>query len=118
MSFGYKGSVKLGYDTVSRINIATPLNLLQEKVLVYFTEHHTVSKLRHTPKSHTEIELVTDSITEILCVWTLTGENEKISCLSSEHDYLFQLVKDSSIFLCGEHFHERHIFIKDKEVGR
>ena len=33
MSFGYKGSVKLGYDTVSRINIATPLNLLQEKVL-------------------------------------------------------------------------------------
>ena len=33
MSFGYKGSVKLGYDTVSRINIATPFNLLQEKVL-------------------------------------------------------------------------------------
>ena len=33
MSFGYKGSVKLRYDTVSRINIATPFNLLQEKVL-------------------------------------------------------------------------------------
>ena len=117
MSFGYKGSVKLGYDTVSRINIATPFNLLQEKVLVYFTEHHTVTKFRHTPQCHTEIELVTDSITEILCVWSLTGENQKISCLSSKHDYLFELIQHSDIFLCCQHFHERHVFIKDKEVG-
>ena len=89
MSFGYKGSVKLGYDTVSRINIATPFNLLQEKVLVYFTEHHTVPKLRHTPKSHTEIELVTDSVPQILCVWTLAGENQEETSLPPEHDDLF-----------------------------
>ena len=57
-----------------------------------------------------------EKLQEILCVWSLTGENQKISCLSSEHDYLFQLVKNSNIFLCGEHFHERHIFIKDKKM--
>ena len=51
-------------------------------LLCGFPEHHPIAHFRHPPQSYTEIELVTDSITEILCVWSLTGENQKISCLS------------------------------------
>ena len=41
-----------------------------------------------------------------------------LSAFGCTHPLYGNAGADSSIFLCGEHFHERHIFIKNKEVGR
>ena len=35
---------------------------------------------------HTEIEIISDTISEIFCVWTLASHNQKVSSLSAEHN--------------------------------
>ena len=91
MPFRNKGRVKFRYDARSCIDIATSFYLFQEKVLVNLTEHHRITQLRHTPQCYTEIELVTDSVTEIFCVWTLAGENQEEASLPPKQTTALQM---------------------------
>ena len=89
MSFWHKGRVKFRDNAGSHIHIATPFYLLEEEVLCGFPEHHPIAHFRHPPQSYTEIELVTDSVPQILCVWTLAGENQEEASLPPKHNDLF-----------------------------
>ena len=87
IAFGYKGSVKFRYDACSHITISTPFDSLLEKLFFYITsKEHTVTEFTHATKSHTEVEIISDTVPKILCVWTLASYNQKISSLSAEHD--------------------------------
>ena len=37
-----------------------------------------VAKLADTSQAHTEVEVISDTVAEILCVGTLAGDNEEI----------------------------------------
>ncbi len=64
-----------------------PLILLLEKLFFHITsKEHTVAEFTHTTKPHTEVEVISDTVPEILCVWTLASHNQKVSSLSAKHD--------------------------------
>ena len=87
MPLWYKGSVKLRYDARTHVTIATPFDTLLEELFLYVaSKEHTVAYLTDTPQAHTEIEVISDTIAEILCVRTLAGDNEEIARLSAKHD--------------------------------
>ena len=87
MPLWYKGSVKLRYDARTHITIATPLDTLLEELLLYVaSKEHTVAKFADTSQAHTEVEVISDTVAEILCVGTLAGDNEEIARLSAKHD--------------------------------
>ena len=87
MSLWYKGSVKLRYDARTYVTIATSFDTLLEELLLYVaSKEHTVTKLADTSQAHTEVEVISDTVAEILCVWTLAGNDKEISCLSPQHD--------------------------------
>ena len=87
MPLWYKGSVKLWYDARTYVTIATPFDTLLEKLLLYVaSKEHTVAKFADTSQAHTEVEVISDTVAEILCVGTLAGDNEEIARLSAEHD--------------------------------
>ena len=82
-----KGSVKLRYDVLTHITIATPFDTLLEKLLLYVaSKEHTVAKLADTSQAHTEVEVISDTVAEILYVGTLAGDNEEVARLSAKHD--------------------------------
>lgn len=67
--------------------IATSFNTLLEKLLLRIaSKHHAVAKLTHASQGNTEVEVISDTITKILCVWTLASQDKKIFCLPSQHD--------------------------------
>jgi len=87
MSFWYKGSVKFTYDACSYITITTSFDTLLEKLFLHIrTEQHTIPKLADTSQTDTEVEIIPYPVAEILSVWSLAGNDKKISCLSSQHD--------------------------------
>ena len=87
MPLWYKGSVKFRYDARSHITIATPFDTFLEELLLYVaSKEHTVTKLADTSQAYTEVEVISDTVAEILCVGTLAGDNEEIACLSAKHD--------------------------------
>ena len=64
-----------------------PFDSLLEKLFFYITsKEHTVTEFTHATKSHTEVEIISDTVPKILCVWTLASYNQKLSSLSAEHD--------------------------------
>ena len=82
-----KGSVKLRYDARTYVTITTSFDTLLEELLLYVaSKEHTVAKLADTSQAHTEVEIISDTVTEILCVGTLAGDNEEIARLSAKHD--------------------------------
>ena len=82
-----KGSVKLRYDARTHVTITTSLDTLLEELFLYVaSKEHTVAKLTDTPQAHTEVEVISDTVAEILCVGTLAGDNEEIARLSAKHD--------------------------------
>ena len=87
MPLWYKGSVKLRYDARTHITIATSFDTLLEELFLYVaSKEHTVAKFADTSQAHTEVEVISDTVAEILCVGTLAGDNEEIACLSAKHD--------------------------------
>ena len=81
IAFGYKGSIKFRYDTCSHITVSTPFDLLLEKLLFHITsKEHTIAKFTQPTKSHTEIEIISDTISEIFCVWTLASQSVQPVC--------------------------------------
>lgn len=87
MPLWYKGSVKLRYDARTHITIATSLDTLLEELLLYVaSKEHTVAKFADTSQAHTEVEVISDTVAEILCVGTLAGDNQEIARLSAKHD--------------------------------
>ena len=87
MPLWYKGSVKLRYDARTHVTIATPFDTLLEELFLYVaSKEHTVAKLADTSQAHTEVEVISDTVAEILCVGTLAGDNEEIARLSAKHD--------------------------------
>lgn len=87
MPLWYKGSVKLRYDARTHVTIATSLDTLLEELFLYVaSKEHTVAKFADTSQAHTEVEVISDTVTKILCVWTLTGEDKEVASLSSQHD--------------------------------
>ena len=61
---------------------------LRSYKLISRNEDTPVDVYKRQPQSHTEIELVTDSIPQILCVWTLAGENQEEASLPPKHNDL------------------------------
>ena len=87
MPLWYKGSVKLRYDARTHVTIATSFDTLLEELFLYVaSKEHTVAKLTDTSQAHTEVEVISDTVAEILCVGTLAGDNEEIARLSAKHD--------------------------------
>ena len=63
MSLWNKGSVKLRYDACSHVTIATSLDTLLEKLLLYVaSKEHTVAKLTDTSQAYTEVEVISDTV--------------------------------------------------------
>ena len=82
-----KGSVKLRYDARTYVTITTSFDTLLEELLLYVaSKEHTVAKLADTSQAHTEVEVISDTVAEILCVGTLAGDNQEIARLSAKHD--------------------------------
>ena len=87
MPLWYKRCVKLRYDACSHITVATPFDTLLEKLFLHITsKEHTIAKLADTSQAHTEIEVVPYPVREILCVWSLAGNDKEIARLSAKHD--------------------------------
>ena len=83
----YKRQIKFRYDTCSHITVSTPLDSRLEKLFFHITsKEHTVAEFTHATKPHTEVEVISDTVPEILCVWTLASYNQKVSSLSAKHD--------------------------------
>ena len=87
MPFWYKGSVKLRYDARTHVTIATSFDTLLEELFLYVaSKEHTVAKFADTSQTHTEVEVISDTVAEILSVGTLAGNNQEIARLSAKHD--------------------------------
>ena len=74
---GKHPSFQLFHDLVTMFNIS---------VLHITSKEHTIAKLADTSQAHTEIEVVPYPVREILCVWSLAGNDKEIARLSAKHD--------------------------------
>ena len=78
----FVGPTGVGKTEVAKVLAAELGIALQRFDMSEYTEKHTVAKLADTSQAHTEVEVISDTVREILCVWTLAGNDKEIACLS------------------------------------